>query len=210
MAASVLSIYNGALAKVRHRNLSTATDNTEARYLCDAEYAKAKAWCLEQGLWNFAVRTTMLESSTVVTPEFGMSYAFEKPDDFVRLNAISGNAYFNPTLEQYVDEGGFWVADIDPLYVSYISNDASYGGDISRWTATFDLAVEYDLAFRIAPHLTSMGNDALVDLMKMRDRAIKDARSKDAMNQPASRPPPGRLTQSRMGSSILSGRPWWR
>jgi hypothetical protein len=210
MAASVLSIYNGALAKVRHRNLATATDNTEARRLCDSEYAKAKAWCLEQGLWNFALRTTMLESSTVVTPEFGMSYAFEKPDDFVRLNAISGNAYFNPTLEQYADEGGFWVADIDPLYVSYISNDASYGGDISRWPATFDLAVEYDLAFRIAPHLTSMGGDALVDLMKMRDRAIRDARSKDALNQPASRPPPGRLTQSRMGSNALSGRPWWR
>lgn len=210
MADSVLSIYNGALSIVRHRPLVTVTDNTEGRRLCDVHYAKSKAWCLEQGLWNFALRTTMLEPSVTETPVFGANYAFEKPEDFVRLNAISGNAYFNPTLEHYVDEGPFWVADCDPLYVSYVSDDVAYGGDISNWPATFDLAVEHDLAYRIAPHLTSMGNDALVDLMKMRDRTIRDARSKDALNQPVSRPPPGRLSQSRMGSNRLSGRPWWR
>lgn len=212
MASSILSIYNGALRIIRHRSLATVSDDTEARYLCDAEYAKVKAWALEQGLWNFALRASAIEYDSGNSPEFGYTYAFAKPDDFVRLNAIGANAYFYPPLEHYTDEGAFWLADVDLLYVSYVSDGASYGGDISTWTATFDLAVEYELAFRIAPHLTSMGEDSLKDLERKRDKAMRDARSKDALNQGAQRPPPGRLVQSRLGNrwSRNDGRPWWR
>lgn len=208
--ASQLSLYNSSLRIVKHRKLSTLTDDTEARYLLDDEYAKVVAWMLEQGLWNFALRTLALEASVDVEPEFGFSYAFEKPDDYVRLNAISGNATFYPTLDEFNDEGSYWVANCDPLYLSYISNHTDYGNDLGRWPSSFELAVEHELAYRIAPHLTAMGDNEYRDLERRRDRAVRDARSKDAMNQPVSRPPPGRLVQARGYGSGHGGRPWWR
>jgi hypothetical protein len=210
MAASQLSLYNGALRIIKNRRLSTITDDVEERYLLDDVYEEALGWCLEQGLWNFALRAVLLEASTDVVPEFGWVYAFEKPSDFVRLNAIGGNEYMDPTLEQYVDEGGYWLADVNPLYVSFISNNSSYGGDTSKWPRTYELFVQHELAWRVAPHLTAMPTEQLGQLQDLRDRAMKDARSKDALNQPAMRPPPGRLVQSRLGSRTYTGRPWWR
>lgn len=207
---NTLSLYNGALALIKHRPLSTTTDDVEARYLLDNEYAKTKAWMLEQGLWNFALRSSMLEPDTGNTPEFGHSYAFEQPTDFVRLNAISAEPLFYQTLEDYIDEAGYWIANVSTLYVSYVSDDSSYGGDLSKWTTLFERATEYELAFRVAPHLTSMGADAFQELERRRDKSLRDARSKDALNQPAKRPPSGRLVQARGGVRGTGGTPPWR
>lgn len=205
-----LSLYNGALAIIKHRPLSALTDDVEARYLLDNEFSKVKAFILEQGLWNFALRTTQLEPDTGNTPSFGHSYAFEQPTDYVRLNAISADPYFYQTLEDYIDEAGYWIASINPLYVSYVSDDNSYGGDLSKWTTLYERAVEYELAYRVAPHLTSMGGDAMQELERRRDKSLRDARSKDALNQPAKRPPSGRLVLARGGTRGSSGTPPWR
>lgn len=205
-----LSIYNGALAILKHRPLATITDDTEPRYLLDNEYAKTKAWMLEQGLWNFALRATKLEPDTGNTPAFGHSYAFEQPTDYVRLNAISSDPYFYQTLEDFIDEAGYWIASVTPLYVSYVSDDNSYGGDLSKWTTLYERAIEFELAYRVAPHLTSMGNESMSELERRKNTALRDARSKDALNQPAKRPPSGRLVQSRGGSRGSSGTPPWR
>lgn len=207
-----LSLYNGALRLIRSTRLESLTEDVEARYLLDEEYDKAIKYCLEQGLWNFALRTTMLEPDDTNEPEFGYLYAFLQPDDYVRLNAISGQEYFYQTLEDYVEEGPYFLASINPLYVSYISDGPLYGMDMGRWPATFELAVEYELADRIAPHLTAMSDRDLARLKDEKISAIKDARSKDAMDQPAKRPPAGRLVRARQGTrySIQDGRPWWR
>jgi len=207
---NALSIYNGTLAILKHRPLSTSTDDVEARHLLDNEYAKVKAWALESGLWNFALRSSVLDPDTGNTPQFGHSHAFEQPTDYVRLNAISADPMFYQTLEDYIDEAGYWIANVSVLYVSYVSDDASYGGDLSKWTTLFERAVEYELAFRLAPHLTAMGADQFQELERRRDKALRDARSKDALNQPAKRPPSGRLVQSRGGGRGTSGTPPWR
>jgi len=209
---SQLSLYNGALALCKNRYLESLTEDVEERYLLDLEYDKALRYCLEQGLWNFALRATLLEPDDTNEPEWGALYAYLRPDDFVRLNAISADPYFYQTLEDYVDEGQYWIASINPLYVSYISDDSSYGMNMGKWPATFERFVEHELAYRVAPHLTAL-TDA--DLKRMGDDrvvAMKDARSKDAMNQPVSRPPAGRLVRARQGTrySASDGRPWWR
>jgi hypothetical protein len=83
---------------------------------------------------------------------------------------------------------------------------------MGRWPATFERFVEYELALRIAPHLTALSDADLKRMYDMRANAMKDARSKDAMNQPSMFPPPGRLVRARQGSrySASDGRPWWR
>jgi hypothetical protein len=210
MATTKLTLYNGSLGKIKHRKLATLTDNTKARYLLDDEYDKTIAWCLEQGLWNFALRTLAIEASVDVESEFGPTGAFERPEDYVRLNAISANGHFNPTYNDYIDEGEYWLASVNPLYVSYVSNDTSYGLNLAKWPATFVSAVEYELAFRVAPHLTAMSDNESTRLEVRRNAAMRDARAKDALNQPAQRPPPGRLVMSRVGGTGRGQSPWWR
>ena len=207
-----LSLYNGALAIIKNRHLDSLTEDAEERYLLDLEYDKAIRFCLNEGLWNFALRATQLEPDDTNEPEWGDLYAFLKPDDFVRLNAIAGDPYFSVTLYEYTDEGDYWIASINPLYVSYISDGASYGYNLARWPASFERAVEYELAHRIAPHLTAMSDADLQRLRAEKIEELRNARSKDAMNQPTKFPPPGRLVRARQGSrySANDGRPWWR
>lgn len=207
-----LSLYNGALRIIKNRKLDSLTEDVEERYLLDDEYPKVLRYCLEQGLWNFALRTTLLEPDDTNEPVWGDNYAFLKPDDYIRLNAISADQYFSVTYDGYVDEGPYWIASVNPLYVSYVSDHELYGKDYGRWPATFELFVEYELAHRVAPHLTAMSDGDLKRLFDEKIFAMKDARSKDALNQPIQRPPPGRLVRARMGNrySATDGRPWWR
>jgi hypothetical protein len=207
---SKLSLMNGALKKLKQRKLDSLTVDEAARYALDDEYDKCLAFMLEAGLWNHASRSVELEESTDVEPSFGYTYAFEKPDDYVKLIAISPNQDLWPTLDSYLDEGGVWNAYCSPLYIQYVSNHTSYGMDLSLWPASFVDAVEYNLAVRVAPEVTAMGTGEFDKLQSDAMKALNTARSRDAMNQAVERPPPGRLVRSRMGRGGSSGTPYWR
>jgi hypothetical protein len=198
---SRLALYNGALRILGQRKLSTLTDSVESRRLLDDCYDEVVQRCSEAGMWNFMGVSVAIEASVDVEPEFGYSYAVEKPSDWLRTVAVSGNGNFDPPLGpgEYVDEGEYWNCNVDPLYVRYISDDDTAGGDLSLWTAHFTKAVQYELAFEIAPHLTSMSASAMQELERRMISAMRDAKSKDAMNQAPERPPSGRLVRSRGG-----------
>lgn len=204
-----LSLYNGALRKIKQRRLASLTEDRPDRYAMDEEYDKTIKYCLEMGHWNFATRSTRLEASTGVEPEWGYSYAFEKPEDYLRLSMISSNDRFQPILDDFRDETDYWLADCNLLFLTYISNDPSYGLDLSRWPQTFVDAVEYELAYRIAPHLTTMGDPEARELERRRDTTMTNAKSKDAQNGAVEYLPPGRLVQSRLGK-YGSSRNWQR
>src|SRR5690606_11544358 len=89
--------------------------------------------CLKQGQWNFAMRTVRLDYSPSVEPDFGFARAFAKPEDWVRTCGVSEDEFFKSTLLDYVDEAGFWFADIDTIYVRYVSDDVEYGLDYGKW-----------------------------------------------------------------------------
>src|SRR5258708_823139 len=118
-----LSLYNGALTEfLGERKLANLTENREPRRVLDEIWdGGALRYCLEQGLWNFAMRTIQLTYSPSVEPDFGFRYAFDKPTDWVRTAALCVDEFFRCPLLQYNDEAGFWFADIDTIYVRYIS-----------------------------------------------------------------------------------------
>ena len=93
-----LSIYNGALLFIGERQLATLTDNVESRRLLDGAWDRdGIETVLEQGQWNFAMRTSKFEYSPSITPAFGHTRAFEKPSDFVRVCAMcSGRIFYDP------------------------------------------------------------------------------------------------------------------
>jgi hypothetical protein len=203
---SKLSLYRGALRILRQPKVDTVTDDVLARYELDDEYDKCMEYMLEAGLWNFAMRTVAVTSDSNLTPAFGYQYGFEKPSDWVRTARASNNPQFYPLFEddEYVDETDYWYASVDPFYVSYVSNGASYGLDLTRWPASFERAFEHELAVRVSPNITTLSAEERKDYILLAKRALSIAQSKDAMNQAPTRRNPGRLIRARRGNRFGS------
>lgn len=202
MATSQLSLYNGALLALKERKLSSLVENNEARRTLDQVWDGAVKYCLEAGLWNFAVRTAKFTYDPSFVPAFGYKYKFVKPTDFVRLNALCHDEFFNTPLNAYTDEAGAWYADVDTLYVSYVSDAANYGNNMAGWPESFVNFVELYLADQAGGRIT--GKEGTVE--KLLKAAEKEARAKDAMNEPTKFMPQGRWTQARAGGNIRRDR----
>ncbi len=198
--ASKLGLYNGALLILGERKIASLAEAREPRRALDDAYDDALAYGLEAGFWNFAMRAVQADSSTSVTPTFGYNYAFTKPDDFVKLYAFSANETFVPPLLDIVDEPNYWYANIDPLYVKYVSNDAAYGGDLSIWSETYSQYIQIRLAIKTCKRITGKQPDS--DMVMMEKRALAQARSKDAMDEPPGFPPRGSWVNSRTSAGI--------
>ncbi len=196
-----LQIFNGALRMCGERKLASLSEDRQPRRLLDDEWADgAVDYCLGAGQWKFAKRSIELASSTGVTPAFGYTKAFAIPDDFVRTAALCSDPYMQTPLLAYSQEQAYWFADTDPLYVSYISNDASYGGDMSRWPQEFVLFVQAYLAGKIVITLTQ-DKEQRKQTWGLENKYLVDARSSDAMEGPTTFPPPGAWVAARLGRS---------
>jgi len=194
-----LQLYTDALRVCGERRLASLTEAREPRRLLDDAWdAGAIDYCLEQGLWNFATRAVKLAYSPSVTPDFGYARAFARPSDFIRTAAMSADEYFSVPLRAYEDTGGYWFADLDEIYVKYISNDAAYGADLSLWPETFSRWVGHYLASEIGPKLTA-AQSRMEKMERDARRALVDARSKDAIADPTRFPPSGSWVGARRG-----------
>jgi hypothetical protein len=194
---SQLNVYNDALRLVGERQLVSLDENREPRRLLDAVWDGAVEYCLEQGQWNFAIRSQQLDYSPSVEPPFGYRRAYNKPDDYVRTVSISADPYFSDGLMQYTDEAGYWFCDLDIIYLRYVSKDLSFGKDTSLWPQTFRHYVAAYLAWQIAPRIK---NDIDVDKLEKQYRMKKsDALAKDALQEAAKRIPDGCWVRSRSG-----------
>lgn len=200
MAVTQLALYNEALRLIGERRLASLSENREPRRVLDDIWNDgAREYCLEQGQWNFAMRAVSITKSATV-PAFGYTNAFDKPNDFIRTAGVAEDEYFNVPLTRMVEEVGFWFADIDPIYVRYISNSNSYGLDLTRWPKTFAKYVAAFLASESVFTLTQSTEKQRYILGLMNQRLI-DARSKDAMGDPTAFAPQGNWSVSRRGGT---------
>lgn len=194
-----LSLYNGALLECGERPLASLTEEGQSRRLLDAAWdADLVDYVLGQGQWKFATRTVELVASTDVEPPFGYSRAYDIPEDHLRTTAVCSDEYMNEPLLGYTTEGDYIFSDVEPIYISYVSNGATYGGDYSRWPADFVEYVHAYLASKIIKKLNQSESDrkTLYSLIKMR---LTDARSSDAMEGPTKFLPIGTFVRARMG-----------
>ena len=195
-----LSILNSALLECGERNLASLTEAREPRRLLDAVWDNgALDFCLNAGQWKFATRSTMLERSPSITPAFGYQNAYEIPSDFIRTVAFCADEYFNSPITQYSTEAGFWFSDVEPVYVKYVSNDASYGADMSLWPQNFARYVEAYLASRIIERL-SQNETKWGNLFKLTERRLLEAKATDAIEGSTKFAPTGSWVRSRSGS----------
>ena len=190
MATNQLAIYNIALLAIGERALTALTDDVHSRHLLDEVWdrgAGALEYILEQGYWHVAIRSAEIDKSSSITPAFGFQNAFDVPSDFIRLVQISGGEFFSDPLMNFDREAQYWYANVDPIFIRYVSDHTSYGTDLSLWPETLTLYAGYYLATQIAP---SMTNDIDLESLEKRTRIkLNDARSKDAQQEPTRFPP---------------------
>jgi len=192
-----LQIYNTALRYCKDRSI-TLTENREPRRLLDAVWDNGGVnKCLEEAMWKFATRTVRLDWDPTVVPEFGHTRSFAKPDDWIITVAICSDEYFDVPLTRYVHENNYWYADIDELYVRYISNDGAYGNDLSLWPATFADFVAAHFAKEIVNKLTGGNRETIQEVREIYRENKLAAKGKDAWNQPTAFPAPGNWSTSR-------------
>lgn len=194
-----LALYNGALLELGERKLASLSENREPRRLLDDVWAGGLvAFCLRAGQWRFATRTVQLAPETSIEPDFGYRKAYERPEDWLRTVGVYSDEYGNNPLLQYRQEQNFWFADIEPLYVSYISSDPAYGGNLAEWPPEFTEYVQAYLASRIVQKLTQdKAERARVEKL-VKDRRLVAA-SQEAMEGPTSFTPSGSWVSARTG-----------
>jgi hypothetical protein len=200
MATSQLSLYNGALELCGEAEpLTSLSENRPARRYLDAAWDNdAIRTCLEQGQWNFAIRSIELPYTSDLEPAFGYTHVYLKPDDFVRTVGLSNNESFDPGLNRYLDEGDYWHADEESLFIRYVSDDPLYGFDYARWPKSFARFVEAYLASRIIMKLTGDKERWAIVEQKLREFEA-DALAKDAIAEAVRFAPTGSWVRSRGG-----------
>lgn len=197
MATSRLKIYNAALTICGEREIASLTEDREPRRLLDTVWDNDGVnACLEMAQWKFAMRSVRIDYDADVTPDYGYSRAFSKPTDWVLTSAFCSDEFFRVPNTRYVDESGYWYSDIDEVYVKYVSDDASYGNDLSLWPATFADYVAAHFAAKIIFKLTS-DKEKRKEVIDWRDKQLTTAKNKDAMAGPQQFPAPGNFVTSR-------------
>ena len=192
-----LALYNRALLYCKERSLSSLTESREPRRLLDEVYDQGGIEaCLEEGLWKFATRGVKLDYDTSLTREFGYLYGFEKPTDWQKTVSMCSDEYFRTPLLDYIHENGFWYADLQCIYVRYVSNDTLNGYAIGSWPRSFANYVAAHFAEQIVGKLTA-DPVTIAAVMKWHEDNRKIAKGNDAWNQPQMQPAPGAWSRSR-------------
>jgi len=205
VANDQLGLYNQALYLLGERSLASLTENREPRRILDVVWRGAVKFCLEQGQWKFALRTSKLTYSTDVIPTFGYSRAFERPTDCVHLSKMCSDEYLQTPLLRYVEEAGWWFADLDDIYVSYVSDSLDFGNDYASWPETFSTYVATYLAAQSGLRI-NQSERTVEKLEKELKKVKRDALSKDAMQGSTQFLPTGSWVTSRRGGRSGSDR----
>lgn len=202
--ATKLSVYNGIMIALGQRHFEALTEQREERRIIDTEWDRGMNYCLGQAQWNFALRAQELDDDPAVSTS-GYDYAFAKPSDWIRTSAISLSETYNPPLTDYLDKRDYLFANGTPLYLRYISSDATNGGGaLTQWPLAFEEYVIAHFARRLYPRFaTGSGQNVsgayLQELSNRERRALINASGKDVMNESVRFKPTGSWVNSRSG-----------
>lgn len=201
-----LKLYNAALGECGERKLASLSESREPRRILDDVWDNGFINdVLAQGEWTFATRTIELPADDDTETQFGYANAFVIPTDHLKTVGLCEDERFDVPLLEYHVETGFWFADIDPIWVRYVSNDADYGSNLSIWPSDFCRWAEMYLAVRIQPRLTGSKADRAAMLKELK-RLRLDAKSCDAMEKPTQFMPQGSWAASRGGRRVAGDR----
>lgn len=208
MGTTRLQLYNDALLLAGERAIASLTVTEETRRLLDQVWTNGGVdACLEEGQWQFAMRTIQIDYDPGIDPDFGYLHGFDKPTDWVLTSALCSDEFFRVPVLRYSDEAGYWFSDLETLYVRYVSNDGSYGGDLSSWPQSFTEFVAAHFATKLVLKMSSdpekrrLFDNPANPKHSIRGRALLQAKSRCAMASPTLIPPAGRWSGARRSGS---------
>ena len=200
MTVTKLWLYNDCLRILALRPIETTDEVRDERFLIDDVYDDDNFLnnLLELGQWKFATRSNSVDYNPSIEPQFGYDYAFDIPSDRIRTIGFSADPYFNHPLTDYSEEGEYWLANFQTVYVRYISNGTDYGGDKNKWPSSFQKLASAQMAIEVMPLLNKSQTEQ-ERIQKTYSSRLLDALSHNAMNDPPAFLPSGTFTGARTG-----------
>lgn len=168
---SQISISNRALDILGATNISSIQENTPSAIALLNTYEPVLESILQAHFWKFATSRAKL-ALDVDTPEFGYTYQFSLPVDFIELIMI------NPPTETYTVEGNKLLSDTDDIDILYVKKIT----DPNMFSPTFAECFAAKLAHEICYKITQSSTRAatLWDLFKLKFKEAKSFDSKQA------------------------------
>lgn len=215
-----LSLYNMALTRhLGQGKLLSLTENNKSRRALDACYVAVLDECLEQGYWKHARKDVPLTGVDMTNSDFspadfgldfvntsGFSYAFRLDVDYadcLQFYILSLTEERSVPFNDYKFANGIILANVDMLYMTYISNHVSYGLNYALWSPVFSRWVGCALAESICYEITQ--DKSLVEIIEKRAKRYKrEALSRDFMEGPTQRLPQGSWVMSRFRGGLDS------
>lgn len=173
-----IDICVAALQTVGAEEINSFDDESREARLCASIYPRLKKNALQKTNWRFAIRQQQL-NQLVATPLFGFSYAYQLPNDFLRL--VGKN---NPTVKHQLFENKVYT-DLTTLYANIL-----YDVDAQYFPAYFGLLLQLELTSLLAAALLEDENKA-DKFDKFAQKQLLIAKSIDSQNNSSSTFPEG-------------------
>ena len=176
--ASQTDIINRALSKLGEPRIANAlTTDTKPARVMTGMWENVRDAMLQAYPWRFATIRTNL-SADVATPEYGWSYQYSLPSDFLALLEIEDRPEY--TIEGASDNSLKILTDVAaPLYIKYIRKITNTG----QFHPLFNEALATKLAYEGCEEITD-SNTKKEALLRDLSLAITQAYQADAIAAP--------------------------
>ena len=200
-------IYNGALMILGKDKLPAGDTDHPYRVKCDTSRDEGVVTnVMEDTAWTFGITSSHIEYNPSIEPVWGYQFAFDKPDNMLRLDGIWSDEYFNNPLKEYEDEGDIWMTSVSEIYVKYVDND--FVANPAVWPNYFSRLISAKIAYDIVMGVDPTKVDHALTVYEDRKSS---AMSNDAMASPPRLLTAGNWLRSRNSSRNYSrgyGRSW--
>lgn len=192
--ASQLELVNMALAEVAEvAPLSDINEDSTPARLARLHYDQAIREVLREGMWK-AARTSAVLAQISPAPTFGWGYAYQLPNDFLRIVSFNDIDPDDVREELFEIRGDQLHTDETVAKVVYVRDLTIAQGDINAMDALLTKAAILNLATKLAWPLQQ--SRTLQENLELRYReALRRAKSADARDE--FRPTVNRLSSSR-------------
>lgn len=175
-----LEVYNLALDQLGGKRLESLTQRRESRLILDGEWDNALAYCLEQAIWIFALRTVSATATALPTLNYGFSNAFSRPADCIYTYMLAPTVAFEQPQRDVLEADGFYFGRSGALFARYTSNETIYGLNPALWTAAFAEYLSTYLALKTCLRITRSA-DLTTELATKMAYNLAVAKAKDAV-----------------------------
>lgn len=205
LSSDWMNIYNDALLILGLDALTSTSDDSGRRFkLSQALSTGIVEALMEDCGWQFGFSTEKLEYDSGIEPDWGYSYAFEKPSNLHRIDGLYYDEFLQVPLKEYHDEGNYFYTDVTEFYFQFVSTD--FITTPANWPTHFKKLVAAKMAKDAGAALRSEGADVNNAIAIFNERE-KNSKSIDAMQSPPRKLAQGSWTRARYSGNYGKGRP---